>query len=166
MDTSPLTGAPGASSTQHKLFDVVVVLKGLNGVLELIGGTALAMIPTGAIIGWVGYLTENELSNDPTDFLANSLVHWANNFGHGSQMFAAIYLLFHGVAKVTLATLLLMGRKIAYPIAIALFSLFVLYAIHRLTLNWSWTLATFVTLDIFTIAVIAREWRDAGWATR
>jgi len=162
MDTTSTSGAPH-SSAQHKLFDVVVILKGLNGVLELIGGAALALIPTGAIMVWVDYLTHNELSGDPTDFFASHLMHWAENFGHGSQLFAAFYLLFHGVAKVTLASLLLMGKEIAYPIAIGLFSLFVAYALYRLAfLHFSVPLTAFVALDIFTIVIIAREWTEAG----
>jgi len=162
MDTPAVPDARAKMSAQHTLFDVVVVLKGLNGAIELVGGSALALIPTGAILSWVDYLTRTELSNDPGDVVANALAHWATNFGHGTQMFAAFYLLFHGVAKVTLASLLLMGRKIAYPIAIVFFALFVAYALHRLSLHWSWVLGAFTALDIFTIAVIAREWQTGG----
>ena len=159
MDTSATPDAPAKMSAQHKLFDVVVVLKGLNGVLELIGGAALALIPSAEIVTLVDYLTRTELSKDPGDLIANGLTHWAANFGQGAQLFVAMYLLFHGVAKVTLATLLLKGQKIAYPIALVFFSAFVLYALHRLSLHWSWVLAAFTALDVFTIAVIAREWR-------
>lgn len=160
MDSTVTGDAPNPMTAQHKFFDVVVILKGLNGVLELFGGTALLLIPAGAIIAYVDYLTRNELSGDPTDFFANMLIHWAANFTHGSQVFAAVYLLFHGVAKTTLATLLFIGRKIAYPIAIVFFTLFVFYACYRLLyLHWSWVLALAVAWDIFTIIVIAREWR-------
>lgn len=159
MDTPVTSDAPAPMSTQHKLFDAVVILKGLNGLLELIGGTALLLIPTGAILEWVDYLTRNELSADPTDFFANALLHWAEHFAHGTQIFAAIYLLFHSIAKVSLATLLLMGRRIAYPVAIGFFTLFVLYAFYRLSHNWSWVLAALVAWDIITIVIIAREWR-------
>ena len=162
MDTSPASNAPARMSVQHKLFDIVVILKGLNGALELIGGAALALIPTAEIVTLVDYLTRTELSKDPGDFVATHLMHWAENFGQGAQMFAAMYLLFHGVAKVTLATLLFRGMKIAYPIALVFFSAFVLYALHRLSLHWSWVLAAFTALDVFTIWVIAREWRADG----
>lgn len=162
MDTSATRDAPAKMTAQHKLFDIVVILKGLNGLLELVGGLALLLIPTGAILSWVDYLTHSELLSDPTDFFANSFVHWATNFGHDTQVFAAVYLLFHGIAKSGLAALLLLGQKIAYPIAIVLFTAFVCYAGYRLHLHWSWALAAFVAFDVFTIGVIAREWRAEG----
>ena len=151
---------PAKATAQHRFFDIVVILKGLNGALELIGGTGLLLLPVGAIIGWVSYLTQSELSNDPTDMFSSMLMTWAQNFTGDTQRFAALYLLFHGIAKTSLATLLLMGKKIAYPVAITFFTAFVLYALYRLFfLHWSWFLAGFVAFDIFTIVVIWREWQ-------
>ena len=161
---APAHAAGPPPSAQHRLFDIVVILKGLNGLVELVAGTALILIPAGAIAIWAEALTRHELSTDPNDFIANLIVHWAANFGHGTQVFAAVYLLLHGVAKTTLASLLLMGQKIAYPIALAFFSLFVGYALYRLTLSWSWVLAAVVLFDILTIVVIGREWRTEATA--
>ena len=146
--------------TQHRLFDIVVILKGLNGLVELVAGAALIMIPAGAIANWADLMTRHELSTDPNDVIANLVMHWAANFGHGTQVFAAIYLLLHGVAKSALAGLLLLGQKIAYPIALVFFSLFVVYALYRLTLSWSWVLAIVVAFDIIAIIIIAREWQS------
>jgi len=159
MDSTASSAKPLHDTAQHKFFDVVVILKGLNGVLELIGGTALLLIPAAAIVDLVSYLTQSELSNDPTDFFSSALMTWAQNFTGDGQHFAALYLLFHGIAKTSLATLLLMGQRIAYPVAIAFFSAFVCYALYRLLdIHWSWFLLGFVLFDIFTIAVIWREW--------
>jgi uncharacterized membrane protein len=94
----------------HRLFDIMVFLKGLDGILEIVGGTALLFIKSGAIVALVGALTARELSEDPSDFFANLLRDWAANFGRNAQEFAIIYLLSHGFAKVILATSLLMGN--------------------------------------------------------
>jgi len=160
MDT-PATDTPSTRKplmNQHRLFDIAIILKGLNGLFEIIGGGALALIPAGAILAWVDTITHTELSNDPNDFLANALIHWAQHFEHKSQEFVAIYLLVHGLTKVLLVTLLWMGQKIAYPIAIVFFTLFDLYALHRLMLHWSWVLVAFLTVDVIIIGIIAREW--------
>jgi uncharacterized membrane protein len=143
----------------HELFDVVVVLKGLNGLAEIASGTALLFLQAGTLMGWVNWLTQAELIEDPQDHLAILLQHWAANFGHDSQQFAGLYLLAHGVVKVLVAVLLFMEKTWVFPLALILFSLLVTYSIHRLSLNWSWILAGFVTFDLFAIWLIAKEWQ-------
>lgn len=153
-----------ASTLMHRMFDVVVVLKGLDGVLEIIGGVALLFVQTGAIVALATALTAHELSEDPHDLVANLLSHWAASFGHGTQMFIAAYLLFHGIAKVTLATFLLMRKFWAYPVALTFFLVFVAYATYRLSRVWSWSLAGVVAVDLVTIGLVAREWRASAHA--
>ena len=152
----------GASDLMHRLFGVVVVLKGLDGVLEIAGGIALLFVQTGAIVALATALTAHELSEDPHDLIANVLRHWAAGFGRGTQMFIAAYLLFHGIAKVTLATFLLMGKIWAYPAALTFFLVFVAYAAYRLSRVWSLSLAGVVVLDFVTIGFVAREWHVAA----
>jgi uncharacterized membrane protein len=144
----------------HGLFGVVVILKGLNGLAEIVCGTALFFLRAGTILAWVDWLTSAELIQNPHDALAFSLHRWAVNFSHDAQVFAGLYLLVHGVVKVFLASLLLSEKKLwAFPLALVLFSSLVAFAIYRLLLNWSWALAAFVALDLLTIWLIAREWR-------
>ena len=147
------------SKLVHGLFEVVVVLKGLDGALEIAGGVALLFVQTGAIVTLVTTLTAHELSEDPNDLVANLLTRWAASFGHGTQMFIAAYLFLHGIAKVALATFLLMGKLWAYPAALTFFLVFVVYALYRLARMWSWSLAGVVVLDLATIGLVAREWR-------
>jgi uncharacterized membrane protein len=143
----------------HGLFDVVVILKGLNGLAEIASGTALLLLQAGTIMAWVNWLTQVELIEDPNDIFAMLLRHWADGFGHDAQVFAGLYLLAHGVVKVFLAGILFMEKTWAFPLALALFSFLVTFSIYRLTLNWSWILAGFVAFDLFTIWLIAKEWR-------
>ena len=142
----------------HGLFDVVVVLKGLNGLAEIASGTALLSLQAGTIMDCVNWLTQAELIEDPQDHFAIFLQHWAAGFGHDSQQFAGVYLLAHGVVKVLLAALLFMEKTWAFPLALALFSLLVTFSVYRLSLNWSWVLAGFVAFELFTIWLIAKEW--------
>jgi len=118
----------------------------------------LLFVKTGAIALLVAALTARELSEDPGDFIATHLREWAAAFGQKAQEFAVLYLLFHGFAKGILATSLLMGKSWSYPVALAFFSIFVAYAGFRLYLGWSWPVAVIIVLDLFTIALVAREW--------
>ena len=150
---------PKPAGFAHGLFDAVVVLKGLNGLAEIVSGTILLLLQAGSILTWVNWLTQTELIEDPHDHIASFLQHWAAGFGHASQQFAGVYLLAHGIVKVVLAVLLFMEKHWAFPLALVLFALLVTFSIYRLDLIWSWALAGFVAFDMFTIWVIGKEWQ-------
>jgi uncharacterized membrane protein len=151
--------AAGEGGLQHRAFDLVVLLKGLNGALELIGGLTLIFVSNAAILAFVRIIVRGELSEDAHDFLANGLLRWAENFGRDSRLFVAGYLLFHGAAKVSLAALLIRGVSWAYPAAIVFLTVFMAYAVYRLSHGWSLPLAAFILLDALTVWLIGREWR-------
>ena len=144
----------------HDVFDIVVVLKGLNGFAEIASGVTLLLVKAGTIMEWVQWLTQSELLQDPHDLLATSLENWAMNFGHDAQVFAGFYLLAHGVVKLTLAVLLFKERPWVFPLALVLFTALVAFSLHHLSFRWSWALTGFIIFDLFTIGIIAREWRD------
>ncbi len=123
------------------------------------GGLTLLFVTNAAILGWVRLLTHSELSEDPRDFIANSLVHWAETFGHDSRIYVALYLLLHGAVKAGLAGLLWHGTKWAYPAAIIFIGIFVIFSAYRLSLGWSIPLVAIIILDLVTLWVIGREWR-------
>ena len=143
----------------HDVFDIVVVLKGLNGLAEIAGGATLLLIKAGTIMEWVQWLTQSELLQDPHDFLATWLEHWAMNFGHDAQVFAGLYLLAHGVVKFTLAILLFKEHPWVFPLALILFTALVAFSLEHLSTHWSWALTGFIMFDVFTIGIIAKEWR-------
>jgi uncharacterized membrane protein len=60
-----------------RAFLVGIVLKGLDGVLEIVGGTLLLLVSPLTIDRISSTLTQHELSEDPHDFLANHLLHAA-----------------------------------------------------------------------------------------
>ncbi len=58
----------------HLLFQIGVVLKGIDGVVEAVAGVALFFVSPASLRGLVNWLTQGELQEDPTDFVANHLV--------------------------------------------------------------------------------------------
>jgi uncharacterized membrane protein len=58
-------------------FEVGITLKGLDGVLEVIGGLLLLVISPATIDRIVTSLTQHELSEDPHDLLATHLLKTA-----------------------------------------------------------------------------------------
>ncbi len=146
----------------HRLFGVVVAVKGVDGIVEFAGGAVLLLAPPGAVAVWTDAVTRHELSEDPGDFVAAPLRQWGVDFGYHAQLFVAAYLLLHGGVKLLLAASLLLGRRWAYPVAIAFLAVFMVYAGFRLWLGWNWLLAGVILLDAATLWLVAREWRTTA----
>ena len=134
----------------HQLFEVGIALKGLNALVESVLGFALLFVNVGDI---VRTLAENELLDDPNDFLATHAIQFAS--GHlspESQYFAALYLLSHGLIKVVLVYGLLRDRLWAFPASLAVLGLFIAYQ----SIKWLQTHS--IMLLLLTIFVIAIIW--------
>ena len=97
-----------------RTFEVGITLKGLDGVLEVVGGVLLLVVSPVTINQLVGSLTQHELSQDPHDFIATHLLNAASGLTGSSARFGAIYLLLHGVVKIVLVAALL--RDQLWPI--------------------------------------------------
>src|SRR5258708_21818907 len=111
-------------SKLHVAFKVGVILKGLNGLLELVGGALLLAFPPSAIEQFIVGLTSNELSKDPHDVIATHLRQAAHSLSPNDQLFPAIYLLAHGIIKALLVDALIRDKLCAFPIAICVFTAF------------------------------------------
>src|SRR5258706_13038789 len=109
-------------SKLHAAFEIGIILKGLNGLLELIGGTLLLLFPPSAIQGFVVGLTHNELSRDPNDFIATHLRAAADHLSVGGKTFAAIFLLCIGGIKAGRVYALIRAKFCAFPWAMCVFT--------------------------------------------
>ena len=83
-------------------FKVSVTLKGIDGFLEAVGGLVLLFVSPATLNHVVRTLVAHELSQDPHDLMARHVLKSADDLAHGGRVFAAMYLLSHGVAKVVL----------------------------------------------------------------
>jgi uncharacterized membrane protein len=142
-----------------RVFDVSITLKGLDGVLELIGGLLLLFLTPHRLNAIVAFLTQHELSEDPKDFLATHLVSYAQSFTASTSLFLALYLLSHGIIKIILVVALLQQRLWAYPWLIVFLSIFIVYQIYRLVLHMSLGLLALTLFDIFILGLTVLQYR-------
>ena len=147
------------SRALDRTFRVSVVLKGLDGALELIGGLLLLVVSPAAIQALVRSLTQHELSEDPHDFVANHLVRLAQGLSHHTELYAAIYLLVHGIAKVVLVVAVLRDHIWAYPAIIVLLIAFIVYQLYRLLLVPTIGLTLLTVFDGFVVVLTSREYQ-------
>lgn len=142
-----------------KAFLVGIVLKGLDGLLEVAGGLLLLLISPATIAGIASALTQHELSEDPHDFLATHLLHATGSLTGDALRFGAVYLLAHGVVKIVLVAALLRNKIWAYPWMIAFLVAFILYQLYRMTFALSLGLAGLTAFDVVVTWLTIREYQ-------
>lgn len=140
-----------------RAFRITIILKGLDGLLEVIGGILLLVVSPMSIEHVARFFTAHELAEDPHDFIANHLLHSANQLTRSATVYGGIYLLSHGIAKVVLVVLVLKDKLWAYPLIIGLLLVFIVYQVYRLTYKLSFGL---VFLTLFDILVVWLTWRE------
>lgn len=143
----------------HRIFEVSVLLKGLHALIELAGGLALALVSTQQIRHIVGLLTQQELREDPRDFLAFHLLNWAQSFSVETKSFYAFYLALHGIIKLLLVVGLLKEKHWAYPASLIVLGLFIAYQLYRFSYTHNIALVVLSIFDLFVIALIWHEYR-------
>ncbi len=143
----------------HLAFQVGVVLKWIDGVLEVVGAALPLFVKPDRIVGAVAALTRHELSRHPHDPLAAHLLQAAQGLRGGGELFVSLYLLTHGLVKVGLVWALLRSKLWAYPVAIAIFAAFGAYQMLRWSRTHSPAMVALTVLDAFVILLTWAEWR-------
>lgn len=147
----------------HQIFQVSVLLKGAHALLECLGGIALALVSTSSIVTFVNAISQDELIEDPNDFVATHLLAMAKDFSVQTQHFYAFYLLSHGLVKVALVVGLLREKLWAYPASLVVLALFVIYQVYRFSYTHGLGLIALTSFDIVVMALI---WHEYGLMRR
>ena len=140
-------------------FRAGITLKGIDGLLEAVGGVLLWFIKPEQLGSTLQEIFEHELLRDPHDFLARHLLHTSERIAQSDPLFASVFLLSHGLVKAVLAVLLWMNKLWAYPVAIVVFTAFSIFGIYRFTHTHSMLLLAIAVLDLI---VVALTWEEYG----
>jgi uncharacterized membrane protein len=138
-------------------FEVGIVAKGLDGIVEVVAGLLLLLVTPATINHIVIVITRRELSQDPDDVIATHLLRLTSGLTGSAVRFAAAYLLLHGVVKVVLVVALLRTKLWAYPWMIGFLVVFIVYQLCRIALDPA---AWLIALTIFDAAVAWLTWRE------
>ena len=153
---------PAASRREqrlHRFFEITLLLKALFAVGEIVAAIGVYVVPLDRVADFVGAITSAELAKHPHDFVAAHLADWAQNLSIGTKHFVAFYLLSHGAVKLWVIIGLMRERLWYYPVALVLFTLFIVYQIHRYTLTHSVSLLLITVVDLVVIALTWHEYR-------
>jgi len=108
----------------------------------------------------IAVVTYHELSEDPHDIVANYLMHTAQNLSISTHLFGVIYLLSHGIVKIFLIVSLWKRKLWAYPVAMSVFGIFIIYQMYRYTIVPAVELIILTALDVIIIILTWLEFKQ------
>lgn len=147
-------------SLLDKTYEVGIVLKGLDGLLEIAGALLLLVVSPTVINNVVVALTQHELSEDSRDVFANYLLHSGQHLATGGTSFAVAYLFVHGLTKVILVAALLRNKLWAYPASLAVLGIFIFYQIYTIVIDQSVGMTLLTLFDLLVVWLIWREYQQ------
>ena len=143
----------------RRAFHAGITVKGIDGVLEVIGGALLWFVKPSSMGWWIQVLCAHELSRDPNDYIANHLLRISARLANTDPTFASLYMFSHGFTKILLVAALWRNKLWAYPVTIFVFTVFTLYQAYRYMHTHSLAM---LILTIFDIVVIYLTWKEYG----
>jgi uncharacterized membrane protein len=143
----------------HDSFRVGITLKGLDGLLETLGGILLLVARPELLARIVAYIGNSNWLWDVNGYVADHLLQASERLSSGGKMFAAVFLLAHGLTKVILVVGLWFDRLWAYPLMMGVVSAFIVFQMHRFERTHSATMLIFSVFDALVIYLTWREYR-------
>lgn len=148
-----------ATNKLDKVFEISIILKAVDGLIETLGGILLIFVNPTSITNWAVKVTQHEISTDPHNFIANHILKSAHSFATGGRVFASIYLLTHGLSKIVLVIEILREKLWAYKGMIVLLGLFIMYQVYRMFYEPAIWLVVLTVFDVFIVYLTVREER-------
>ncbi len=145
--------------TYHRFFKIAIFMKGLDGVLEVLGSLILLFLGSEAIPSITSFLIRKELTEDPQDFIANYLLDFSKDFLPSTHFFIIIYLLLHGLVKIALVLGLNSQKNRMQKTAEAVLIFLIFYQLYRFSHTHSWVLLGFLSIDIAIVILLNLEHR-------
>ncbi len=145
------------ANLKNKIFNYAILVKLLDGILGSLAGITVYFVNKESVTNFIYWLFQHELTEDPADFLINKVFAWLNILSLSTQTFIAVYLLFNGVLKIFLMTMLLKNKLWAYPVTGYLMIFMVVYQIYRIFYSHSWVLIVLTIVDMIIIYLIFNQ---------
>ena len=140
------------------LFEISIVIKGLNALADLVGGLIIWFTSKVVLVTFLLNFFQNDLSDNPKDYIANFIVNSAEYLAVSSQYLLGGYLLIHGIVKIFLLICLYKKKLWAYPTSLIIFSLLIFYESYTLYFNYSIWVLIVIVLDIILVLLTGHEY--------
>lgn len=145
-------------SLLDRTFQLSITLKGLDGLLEIAGAFFFLSRDPARVNALLNAVTFHLLSPSQISFLAYHLLHASQAIAGHAPYFLFLFLMSHGVAKVTLVTALWFNRMWAYPMMIVMLVLFIIYQLYVMASNPTPFLMLLTLFDVLVIWLTKEEY--------
>jgi uncharacterized membrane protein len=142
----------------HQLYRASVIIKGIDGILEIVGGFLLIFFSPLAITKTILFLARIELTRGSGHHLLIYFYQIASDFSLHRRHFYSLLFLSHGAIKLVLVGGLMRNRLWAYPTTMAIFTVFVFYQTLEIYSSPSILLVVITVVDVFVVLLIGREY--------
>jgi len=145
------------------VYKIGVGIKGFDGLVELIAGIALLISPhiVHVVLGSIsGEFHEHMHVHRSFQFISEYVARLDGDLARSGLTFLILFLIIHGLVKLALVYCLLKEIVKAYPYALAVLTLFLIYQAYVFVKAPSIGMALFTILDAVIIWLVWREYRE------
>jgi uncharacterized membrane protein len=146
------------SNLFDKVFEGGIILKGIDGALEFLGGLLVLFVSPTALHNFIAFITHRELVENPHDKIANLLIHATSHYADGGRTFLVIYLWIHAAIKLIAVIGILKNLLWAYPFSLISLGLLVIYQLYDIF--FVRVSVGMVLLTLFDVIIIGLIWRE------
>lgn len=168
---APRTASGRRAWWMEWLFQAAIAFKGLDGIVQLLGGLALLIIPSSQqqlAATWLRYVLLRNV-DDPNSRFAqwlSRLITDLGGSGSSTHVFAVVYLLAHGLIQIVLVWALFRRILLAYPVAAVAVAGLGIYELVRFFTAHSWLMLPLAVLEAGVCLLIVREYKILRRAKR
>ncbi|MGH7241543.1 MAG: DUF2127 domain-containing protein [Candidatus Saccharimonadales bacterium] len=148
------------SSLFDKIFEGGIILKGIDGALEFLGGLLVLFVSPTTLHNFIAFITHRELVEDPHDKISNVLIHATNHYAAGGRTFLVIYLWIHAAIKLIAVFGILKNWLWAYPFSLISLGILMLYQAY--TIFFVKASMGMILLTIFDMLILWLIWHEYG----
>lgn len=148
------------SSLFNTVYDIGVIIKGLDGLGEFIVGLTLLFSPKlihRVLLGIVGKTSHGH--GHVLQFITHYIAGLDVQLTKSGLAFLIIFLIAHGLVKMVLVVCLLKKITKIYPIALVVLLIFFIYQVYVLVVSPSIGMAIFCALDVIILWLVWREYQ-------
>ena len=147
--------------SSHRLFIVMIVIKGLEWIVQLSIWIITLFITKDSLFLLVWWYLQEELIEDQHALISRFFLDSLQWLTLSTQHFIAFYFISHGIIKLFIGYNILKKRYWAYPFALIIFSLFTLYQVYLYIESWSLWMIGLIIVDIGVAVLTYVEYQRA-----
>ena len=144
----------------HQLFIMTIAAKGVLGALQVLIAIVLYFGALQYLPGFAQWLVQNELAENPNDYIAVKILQIAGNVPATGSPFYTTYFAAHELLHIAVVAALLSGARWANHAAVIVLSLFVIYQVLEWLSVGGFMLIVLTVIDLAVIYLTVREHRQ------